>query len=88
MSYLFLFYMLVFKCKINILYIILELIFCFLDLDFDKKAKQTLIGVYEWNITLSPGGANFTNRLKLRQLSLCIRFKPKNKLKSLCEIGP
>ena len=31
--------------------------------------------------------ANFTNRLRLSQLSLCIRFKPKNRFKSVCEIG-
>ena len=33
-------------------------------------------------------GANFTNRLKLDQLSLCVRFEPPNRLKSVCEIGP
>ena len=38
-------------------------------------------------VNTSPG-ANFTNRLKLSQLSLCVRFKPKNRLKSVREIGP
>ena len=33
-------------------------------------------------------GANFTNRLKLSQQSLSIRFKPQNRLKSVREIGP
>ena len=33
-------------------------------------------------------GANFTNRLKLNQLSLCIRFQSQNRLKSVREIGP
>ena len=33
-------------------------------------------------------GANFTNRLRLGQLSLCVRFKPKNRLKFVHEIGP
>ena len=33
-------------------------------------------------------GANYTNRLKLSHLSLCIRFKPQNRLKSVSEIGP
>ena len=33
-------------------------------------------------------GANFTNRLELSHLSLCIRFKPKSRLKSVREIGP
>ena len=33
-------------------------------------------------------GANFTNRLKLSLISLCIRFKSKNRLKSVREIGP
>ena len=28
-----------------------------------------------------------TNRLNLSQLSLCIRFKPENRLKSVSEIG-
>ena len=37
---------------------------------------------------MSSPGANFTNRLKLSQLSLCIRFKPKNRLKSVHEISP
>ena len=33
-------------------------------------------------------GASFTKRPKLSQLSLCVRFKPKNRLKSFSEIGP
>ena len=33
-------------------------------------------------------GANFTNRLKLDQLSLYVTFKPKNRLKTVGEIGP
>ena len=33
-------------------------------------------------------GANFMKRLKLNQLSLCIRFEPQNRLKSVREIGP
>ena len=33
-------------------------------------------------------GVNFTNRLKLSQLSLCTIFKPQNRLKSVHEIGP
>ena len=33
-------------------------------------------------------GADFTNRLKLSQLSLCIRIKTQNRLKSVREIGP
>ena len=33
-------------------------------------------------------GAHFTNRLKLSQLSLCLRFKLQNRLKSVHEIGP
>ena len=39
-------------------------------------------------LALDVPGANFTNRLKLSQLSLCIRLKPKNRLKSVREIGP
>ena len=39
------------------------------------------------SLSLSPG-ADFTNRLKLSQLSLCVRFKPKNRLKSVREIDP
>ena len=33
-------------------------------------------------------GANFMNRLKLSQLSLCIRFMTISRLKSVLEIGP
>ena len=33
-------------------------------------------------------GANFTNRLKLSQPSLCVVFKPQNRLKSVGEIRP
>ena len=41
----------------------------------------------EMRVAWAPG-ANFTNRLKLSQLSLCIRFKPQNRLKSVHEIRP
>ena len=33
-------------------------------------------------------GANFMSRLKLSQLSLCVKFKPKFRLKSVHDIGP
>ena len=39
------------------------------------------------NSQLTPG-ANFTNRLKLSHLSLSIKLKPQNRLKSVREIGP
>ena len=33
-------------------------------------------------------GADFTNKLKLSQLSLCVRFQPQNRLKSVSESAP
>ena len=51
--------------------------------DTSKGKKYILLVDIEW----APG-ANFTNRLKLSQLALCVGFKPKNTLKSLREIGP
>ena len=50
-----------------------------------NKAPQVF---FSHKFLVSLPGANFTNRLMLSQLSLCIRFKSQNRLKSVREIGP
>ena len=56
-----------------------------------QKLGEISFGVCHYRplpVSSASTGADFTNRLKLRQLSLCVRFKPKNRLKSVSEIGP
>ena len=44
--------------------------------------------IHKVSKSLHRPGVDFSKRLKLSQLSLCIRFKPQNMLKSVSEIGP
>ena len=57
-------------------------------MDKMKKIEREIYGCnLAYQATSQNPGANFTNRLKLSHLSLCIRFKPQNRLKSVGEIG-
>ena len=56
-----------------------------------KKSAQCLLQLCHATIPtthIGETGANFTNRLKLSQLSLCVGFKPQTDLSLFVKLAP